>query len=190
MKHVVALLLLAAAVPLLAADANDAKTKNPDARRPFALVVARLLKTHCASCHESEEPEGNVALHDVGVDPSDGVAVATWSRVLEQLEIGAMPPEDESQPTAAERQRMIDWIKQTLTLAGKGFELQVKLLLPEYGNRVSHELLFSGEIKTPSYTPARLWRMSPHVYRGKRYQLTVAGGVESQPVAYSSKSSG
>ena len=40
------------------------------------------------------------------------------------------------------------------------------------------------------YTPARLWRISPHIYRGKRYQSVVSGGIEAEPVSYLSKSTG
>ena len=75
-------------------------------------------------------------------------------------------------------------------MAGKGFELESRMLLPEFGNRVSHELLFDGSIITPPFTPARLWRMSPHIYGGKRYQQILRGGIEAQPVSYKSKSNG
>jgi hypothetical protein len=167
-----------------------AETGATDVQRRFDSQIVPLLKANCFDCHGPDTQEGEVALHNLGSDPTVATSVAVWARVLEQLEIGAMPPKGEQQPSAAERQEMVDWVKDTLVLAGQGFKLQAKLLLPEYGNRVSHELLFSGEIKTPAYTPARLWRMSPHVYRGKRYQLQVAGGIEAEPVAYSSKSSG
>lgn len=187
MKHRAAIVLL---LLMIAVTARAAEVNSADLQQRFDSRILPLLKANCFDCHGPDTQEGAISLHNLASDQAAADPVMIWGRVLEQLEIGAMPPQGERQPSAIERQSMIDWIKDTLILAGQGFELQSKLLLPEYGNRVSHELLFSGEIQTPAYTPARLWRMSPHVYRGKRYQLQVAGGIEAEPVASSSKSSG
>ena len=166
------------------------KAVELDRDEQYASIIVPLLKDNCIKCHGVEKNKGKVTLHDIGIETQNGKSVDLWARVLEQLETGEMPPEDENQPTPLERQQVVEWIQDTLVLAGRGFELKSKLLLPGHGNRVSHELLFNGEIKTPSFTPSRLWRMSPHVYRGKRYPLRVAGGIEAEPVAYASKSSG
>jgi hypothetical protein len=183
-KHTTAILLL-----LVFGEVGAEEPDNPSLQQRFAATIAPLVKTHCVKCHGAKAQEGEVTLHDIGIDPSNGKSVAQWSRVLEQLETGAMPPADELQSSAVQREQMVGWIKATLIAAGKGFELESKLLQPEHGNRVNHDLLFSGEINTPPFTPARLWRMSPHVYRGKRNQQQVAGGIEAEPVAYASKSS-
>ncbi|MFT6594095.1 MAG: hypothetical protein ACJAT3_000056 [Akkermansiaceae bacterium] len=156
----------------------------------FKQRIAPFLESNCTDCHDEETRKGKVELHAIGGDFSNGDTVAMWERVLEQLEIGTMPPEKKPQPTAAERQEIVSWIKDGLKAAGKGFEIESRILLPEFGNRVSHELLFDGSISTPPFTPSRLWRMSPHIYGGKKYQQLVAGGIEAQPVSYKSKSSG
>lgn len=161
-----------------------------DLRNQYETTIARLFATHCVRCHGNETAESAVTLHDARADSGDSESVALWARVLEQLETGSMPPEDEPSPAPGEREQLIRWIRELLTQAGKGYEIKAKLLLPEFGNRVNHELLFGGDITTPPYTPARLWRMSPHVYRGKRYPARIAGGIEAEPVTYSSKSSG
>ncbi len=155
----------------------------------FDRDIAPLLETYCVGCHGEDVSKGKVTLHQIGAEIGDAQSISMWKRVLEQLEIGAMPPDDRKQPGADQRQAAIEWIKDQLTAAGSGFELEARLLLPEFGNRVSHELLFSGEIQDQPYTPARLWRMSPHVFRGKRYQLSTPGGLEAEPVAYASKTS-
>ncbi|MFT4548456.1 MAG: hypothetical protein ACI9MB_002409 [Verrucomicrobiales bacterium] len=156
----------------------------------FKQRVAPFLELNCTDCHDDETQKGKVSLHTLDGDFSNGDTVAMWERVLEQLEIGVMPPEKKTQPTATEREEIVSWIKQGLTTAGKGFELESRRLLPEFGNRVSHELLFDGSIRTLPFTPSRLWRISPHIYGGRKYQQLVAGGIEAQPVSYKSKSSG
>lgn len=152
--------------------------------------IRSFLSTHCISCHGEKKQKGKVTLHQLDADFTDGGTLALWERVLEQLEIGEMPPDDKVQPKAARRQEVIDWIKQQQTAAGKGFQVAARMELPEHGNRVSHELLFSGEVTELPYTPSRLWRMSPHIYRGKNYQTLVQGGLEAKPITYRSKSSG
>ena len=41
--------------------------------------------------------------------------------------------------------------------AGLAEAYRRKLLLPQYGNYVSHERLFNGEIETPPFTPSPPW---------------------------------
>lgn len=156
----------------------------------FDAEIAPFLKTNCLGCHGRDSPEGDISLLNLEGDPAVESSVAVWWQVLEQLEIGAMPPEDEHQPTAAEREEIVSWIKETLIAAGKGFELESRLMLPEFGNRVSHELLFDGSIQDLPASPSRLWRMSPFIFKGKRLQPQTAGGIEAEPITYSTKSSG
>ncbi|MDB4490726.1 hypothetical protein N9246_01690, partial [bacterium] len=156
----------------------------------FQKNIIPFLEANCTDCHDAETQKGKVELHTIGDNFSNGDTVAMWERILEQLEIGTMPPEKKPQPAAAERQEIVNWIKDGLKTAGKGFEIESRMLLPEFGNRVSHELLFDGSINTPPFTPSRLWKMSPHIYGGKNYQPHVTGGIEAQPVSYKSKSSG
>jgi hypothetical protein len=156
----------------------------------FHKDILPVLQEYCFDCHGEDTQKGDLSLHLTGPDFADKTDLANWELVLEQLEIVQMPPSKKKQPSAAERARVIEWIQEGLTKAGKGFAVQARLLLPEYGNRISHELLFDGSIDEVPFTPARLWRMSPHVYRGKRYQSIVSGGIEAEPVSYISKSSG
>ena len=158
------------------------------AKQRFAATVEPFLKTYCIDCHGITKNKGKVSLADIGADPADEKSVVLWSRVMEQLEIGMMPPEDEDQPKAAERERVLQWIRDQLVLAGKGYELKSRMLLPEFGNRVSHELLFDGSIKDMPSSPSRLWRISPYIYAGKGLQP--GNGVKTEPVALSTKTGG
>jgi len=179
-----AAILIASTFPCAGAEGISELT----AKQRFDSVVGPFLKSHCTECHGATKAKGKLTLHDIGSDPADTKSIAAWERVLEQLEIGRMPPEDADQPKAAERERVIQWIRDTLILAGKGYELKSKMLLPEFGNRVSHELLFDGSIKDMSASPSRLWRISPYIYAGKGLQP--GPGVKTEPVAYSTKTNG
>jgi hypothetical protein len=85
--------------------------------------------------------------------------------VLEQLVAEDMPPWDEDkQPGKEQRATIIAWIEGELEKAGQAGNHRRKLLSPRYGNWVNHEKLFSGQIKTLPYSPARLWRLSPEIF--------------------------
>ena len=130
----------------------------------------QFIEAHCIRCHGEEKQKGKVALHEVSFDFSKADSSDLWLKVLAQLTTGDMPPPDEDKrPNDSERNAMIEWVDQKLLLAGSGEAYRKKLLAPEYGNWVNHEKLFSGEIKTPPFSPARLWRFNSEVFSHKGF---------------------
>ena len=184
----VAPLVCALALAAGSGRAVRAETPEPTTKLKFNSVVAPFLETHCVGCHGPEKPKGNVTLEGVSSDPKNAKTVALWERTLEQLEIGQMPPPGKAQPTPAERERVAQWIRDYLTNAGKDYQLKSKMLLPEYGNRVSHELLFDGSIKEIPASPSRLWRISPYIYNGRG--LVSGSGPKAEPLTFSTKTDG
>ena len=75
----------------------------------FESTIAPFFKAHCIKCHGPEENKGEIALHLLG-DLSNGQKVEQWELILERLESGEMPPEDEPQPNEAERKAVTRWI--------------------------------------------------------------------------------
>ena len=84
-------------------------------------------------------------------------------KIQEQLHFHKMPPDDEPQPGDDERDALMDWLAGQIMLAG-GAAIEDEVRYPQYGNYVDHELLFSGEINEPAYTPARRWLVSPQIF--------------------------
>ena len=66
-----------------------------------------FFQKHCVSCHGPERQEGHLRLDNAGAVQSNG-----WNRVYEQLADNLMPPEDQTQPTATERQQVIEYALQ------------------------------------------------------------------------------
>lgn len=124
-----------------------------------------FLENYCVECHGADKKKGKVALHDLEGDFRDPSVAGRWVGVLEQLTAEDMPPQDEEkQPDAGERRKMIEWIEVKLEGVDHGEAYRKKLLAPEYGNWVDHEKLFSGEIKELPFSPSRLWRLSPEIF--------------------------
>lgn len=72
------------------------------------------LQEYCFRCHGSEKAKADVNLKALTTSDAIGVGFKTWELVLEMLEAGEMPPEDEAQPTNEERVRLSDDIEAAL----------------------------------------------------------------------------
>ena len=145
----------------------------------FEQILKPFLKHNCIRCHGEEKQKGKLTLHKASYDFSKVETSELWVKILEQLTAGDMPPPDEkNQPSVAERNAVIELIDEQILTAGSGEAYRKKLLAPEYGNWVNHEKLFSGEIKTPPFSPARLWRFSPEIFAHKGF------GKAKSPYSY------
>ena len=68
---------------------------------PRAAVDARhlpLLAAHCQGCHGPETQESGVRVDDLPAVIDTVAAAERWQKVLNVLNSGEMPPEDEPQP--------------------------------------------------------------------------------------------
>ena len=84
--------------------------------KSFAQDVKPFLNHYCVRCHNPDKLKSGVR-----VDQLDAVLgdqhLRLWQQIQKQIGNGAMPPEDEVQPTDAERQRMVGWIQKGLEIA-------------------------------------------------------------------------
>jgi hypothetical protein len=122
-----------------------------------------LLENYCYSCHDEWEQKGGLQLDELGQMPLES-RLDVLNRLQEQLYLGQMPPKKKKkQPTEAERSKMLSWVAAELKKHNAS-TLEGKLRYPNYGNHVSHEKLFNGEIVAKPYTQARRWLVSPQIF--------------------------
>ena len=93
-------LALTFSTPPLSADLNFEKTIRP------------FFKNYCIQCHGPEKSKGKITLHTL--TPEIGDDVKHWETILDILSHKEMPPEDETQPSDAERESIATWINQEL----------------------------------------------------------------------------
>lgn len=74
----------------------------------------QFLAAHCRGCHAGETAEGKFREESLTREFSDEVNSTAWSKVLEQLTSGTMPPPDEPRPAADELRRMTTWIRERI----------------------------------------------------------------------------
>ena len=130
---------------LLANGPNPSFVHADDLATSFASNVRPLLKKYCFDCHGNGEQEGSVALDELDADLVNGTDAESWHAVLDVLNAGDMPPEDEAQPDSSERRILVDWMTSALQNAAAAHQNQKRpalrrLTKEQYSNTLS-ELL-------------------------------------------------
>lgn len=76
-----------------------------------------LLKTHCQNCHGSEKQKGKFRVDDLSFSINDIPSAERWQKIINALNSGEMPPEEEKQPTPALKADFLDDLAHTLVSA-------------------------------------------------------------------------
>jgi hypothetical protein len=112
------MVLFAAAVPVRLSDAHRG-----------------LLEAHCLKCHGAENAEGNVRLDDLPFDLTSVETAERWQKVLNVLNSGEMPPEDEPPLAPAAKADLVDDLAQTMVAARKSLADQRGMITMRRLNR-------------------------------------------------------
>ena len=83
----------------------------------FPRTVQPLLQKYCYGCHGPEPQESDLRIDSLNPNMVDGQHGGKWREVLDALDRGDMPPEDEPQPAPKERDVLIDWLTSELERA-------------------------------------------------------------------------
>lgn len=76
----------------------------------FSKEVRPLLENYCVKCHADGKKKGGVTFDRARAtgSPDD---YKLWDAVLENVKSGAMPPDDQKQPSITEREKLAQWIE-------------------------------------------------------------------------------
>jgi len=85
----------------------------------FEKDIRPLLKQYCLNCHSTEKHKGDLDLEHFTSLSEVMKHPKVFEGVLEQLQLGEMPPKEESQPWPAEREQLLNWINVTLDEAAR-----------------------------------------------------------------------
>ena len=97
------------ALVLVCNEAAHADT-SPDSLKPF-------LKQYCVDCHGPEKQKGDYRFDTLGSDLTDLQTLETWQNILDQLNLGDMPPKKSAQPPAKDTAAFIETLTPTLQRA-------------------------------------------------------------------------
>ncbi len=81
--------------------------------------IGSFMKTHCYRCHGAETQEADLSLRDMTRVIGDSADALNWQDILDKLNAGEMPPEDEPQPSKAELAKVVGDLTESLQAAQK-----------------------------------------------------------------------
>ena len=108
-----------AAIPLAALAwhfAQPAGAAQSDLDPAFAQTVQPFLKKNCYSCHNVDNMTAGVRVDHLDTSIADN-HVRIWEGIRHRVQNGTMPPKGLPQPTAAERQAIVDWTTRAIEIA-------------------------------------------------------------------------
>jgi len=85
----------------------------------FQKVVRPLLAKFCFDCHGEDKQKADLRMDRLNPDLVKGNDAETWHDVLDQLNLGEMPPKKSRQPTATELEVIVSWVTEVLKEAAQ-----------------------------------------------------------------------
>ena len=104
---------------LFAVSLFTAASAAPEATTLDAKKLQPFLENHCIKCHGPKKQKGQVRFDQTDWKITDNDTAQRWQDVLDQLNGGDMPPEDEKQPSNAEMAATLDSITGSVITARK-----------------------------------------------------------------------
>ncbi|HLY08723.1 MAG TPA: DUF1592 domain-containing protein [Planctomycetota bacterium] len=98
--------LVAVGLLLLGSVATDARQESAS----FEETIRPILVRNCVECHGPQKSKGDLRLDRLAPDMAADGARESWSKVLDQLRSGSMPPKNKPRPSAKELDTLIAWV--------------------------------------------------------------------------------
>ena len=76
-----------------------------------------LLKEYCVSCHGAEKQKGKIRVDDLPLTITNIQEAERWQKILDQMNSGDMPPEDEKQPESVAKANFLDDLAHVMVAA-------------------------------------------------------------------------
>lgn len=108
MKHLLPVLFASFAFA-----AEDAPEVRLDAKHQ------QLFKDNCISCHGPDKQKGHFRIDQLPLKVDTVETAERWQKVLNQINSGEMPPEQEKQPAAAAKTELLDDLSNMMVAARK-----------------------------------------------------------------------
>ncbi|MCB1224674.1 MAG: DUF1587 domain-containing protein, partial [Verrucomicrobiales bacterium] len=80
----------------------------------FESEIRPLLAEYCFDCHGAEKQKGDIRLDQLDPHVVTGADAEMWSDVLDQINLGEMPPRKAAQPSAVGRKQIATWVTAAL----------------------------------------------------------------------------
>jgi len=134
----------AVAVFVLICGTQTAAGQTASAVRLDPGLLRGFLRTHCVKCHGPDQQQGETRLDTISFEITNSDVALQWQEVLDVLNLGEMPPEDQRQPAAGDLTPVLAHLTDSLAesrqrLAESGGDIALRRLnRREYRNTIDH----------------------------------------------------
>lgn len=91
--------------------------ETPDLAAQFGGTIRPIVEQYCLGCHSTEKHKGDLDLERFGTFRDVLQHPKPWQQVIEQINLGEMPPKGKPSPSPSEKEQLLGWIHQTLDAA-------------------------------------------------------------------------
>ncbi len=137
-----------------------AATSPAAATESYNKLIKPFFSEHCEKCHGEKKKKGDLRLDTLGADFESPAIAGHWMEIMERINSGDMPPEDEKRPKAEDIGKVADWITERLTEAEAARQSSDsekvsfrRLTREEYGNTVRDLLGVTFDVTDPTGLP-------------------------------------
>src|SRR5262245_19590081 len=124
-KHQISIGFLSVAAALLVVFSNPALLSAEEvAKEPatidmaaYAKQVRPLLAKHCFECHGPDQAEGSLRLDSLAPEFATITQTRLWTKILNRIESGEMPPKDQPRLVDGDRSQITAWLNSRLLAA-------------------------------------------------------------------------
>lgn len=85
----------------------------------FEGLVKPFLAEHCQACHDNESQNGELQIDSLVADFLDSQSAGQWIEVMDQMNLGQMPPADQPRPDVEQLRQVTAWIAAELRHADR-----------------------------------------------------------------------
>ncbi|MEI6712613.1 MAG: DUF1592 domain-containing protein [Verrucomicrobiota bacterium] len=126
----------------------------------YAQIVKPFFEEHCVSCHGEKKKKGDLRVDTLSMNFDSPGILGHWKEIMDRINSGDMPPEDEKRPKAGDLSKVTDWITAQLTEAEIALQSSAservsfrRLSREEYANTVRDLLGVTFDVMDPSGLP-------------------------------------
>lgn len=139
---------------------HGAVSAAPGTAAEMDKLVKPFFAEHCTSCHGVKKQKGDLRVDDLVVNFKSPKIMMHWEEIMNRINSGDMPPDDEPRPKPEEISKVADWIAGQLHEAeaakqssGSDRVSFHKLTREEYANTVRDLLGVTFDVSSPSGLP-------------------------------------
>lgn len=131
-----------------------------DATEPTQAALDKLVRPffaeHCNACHDAKKQKGDLRVDNMEINFQSPKTMMLWEEIMNRINSGDMPPEDEKRPKPEDIAKVSEWIAaqlhegEALRQSGGGEKVTFhKLTREEYANAVRDLLGVNFDVKGP-----------------------------------------